>query len=86
MSDIYKASGPASGSADTGKTDIGAAVGKAKAAVADRAEAAVDWAGQQGEALRGAVADKPFAAVGISAGAAFAAGLLVGLLLAKALD
>ncbi len=86
MSDIYKDSGAAGAAPDTRKKDIGAAVDKAKAAVADRAEAVSDWAGQQSEALRGAVAEKPFAAVGISAGAAFAAGLLVGLLVAKALD
>lgn len=86
MSETYKATGAAGAQTDTRKADIGAAVDKARAAVADRAEAVSDWAGQRGEALRGAVADKPLAAVGISAGAAFAAGLLVGILVAKALD
>ena len=51
--------------------------------VEDGAAAAKTWATDQGEVLRGHVTERPLAAVGISAGAAFAAGLVVGILLAS---
>lgn len=49
----------------------------------ESAEAARVWATDQSEALRGQVAERPLAAVGVSAGAAFAAGLVLGILLAS---
>jgi ElaB/YqjD/DUF883 family membrane-anchored ribosome-binding protein len=51
--------------------------------VEDGAAAARTWAAGQGEVLRGQVQERPLAAVGISAGAAFAAGLVLGVLLAS---
>jgi ElaB/YqjD/DUF883 family membrane-anchored ribosome-binding protein len=51
--------------------------------VEDGAAAARSWASDHGEQLRGQVAERPLAAVGVSAGAAFAAGLVIGVLLAS---
>ncbi len=51
--------------------------------VEDSATAARAWAQDRGEVLRGQVAERPLAAVGISAGAAFAAGVVLGVLLAS---
>jgi ElaB/YqjD/DUF883 family membrane-anchored ribosome-binding protein len=51
--------------------------------VEEGAAAARTWAADQSAVLRGQVAERPLAAVGISAGAAFAAGLVVGILLAS---
>lgn len=52
-------------------------------AVQERAEEARRWAADQTEVIRGQVVERPFAAVGVSAGAAFAAGVIVGVLLAR---
>jgi ElaB/YqjD/DUF883 family membrane-anchored ribosome-binding protein len=51
--------------------------------VEEGAAAARTWATDQSHVLRGQVAERPLAAVGISAGAAFAAGLVIGVLLAS---
>ena len=62
--------------------------------VAERANAARDWAGEQAgvakdwasdqtDVLRDTVQTRPFVAVGVSAGTAFAAGLVLGILLAR---
>lgn len=55
-----------------------------KKSVEERAAAARHWAADQGEVIRGQVTERPFVAVGISAGTAFAAGLVLGVLLASA--
>lgn len=49
----------------------------------DRAGVAKDWALDQGDVLRDTVQTRPFASVGVSAGSAFLAGLVLGLLLAR---
>lgn len=51
--------------------------------VEEGAAAARTWAADHSEQLRGQVVERPLAAVGISAGAAFAAGLVLGVLLAS---
>jgi ElaB/YqjD/DUF883 family membrane-anchored ribosome-binding protein len=51
--------------------------------VEESATAAKSWAQDRGEVLRGQVTERPLAAVGISAGAAFAAGVVLGVLLAS---
>jgi ElaB/YqjD/DUF883 family membrane-anchored ribosome-binding protein len=52
--------------------------------VEERAAAARHWAADQSEVIRGQVTERPFVAVGVSAGTAFAAGLVLGVLLASA--
>ena len=42
-----------------------------------------DWASDQSDVLRDTVQTKPFIAVGVSAASAFAAGLVLGVLLAR---
>jgi ElaB/YqjD/DUF883 family membrane-anchored ribosome-binding protein len=51
--------------------------------VEERAAAARVWAADQGEVIRGQVTERPLMAVGVSAGACVAAGLVVGVLLAS---
>ncbi|HTK34124.1 MAG TPA: hypothetical protein VL358_02405 [Caulobacteraceae bacterium] len=51
--------------------------------VEERAAQAREWAMREGEVLRGQVTERPLTTVGISAGAAFAAGLVLGVLLAS---
>lgn len=51
--------------------------------VEESAAAARTWAVDQSQAIRGQVTERPLAAVGVSAGAAFAAGLVLGVLLAS---
>jgi len=51
--------------------------------VEERASAARAWAADRGGALRGQMQERPLATVGVSAGAAFAAGLVLGVLLAS---
>ena len=50
-------------------------------AVEERASAAKAWAGDQTEVLRDTVATRPLTSISVSAGAAFAAGLVLGVLL-----
>jgi ElaB/YqjD/DUF883 family membrane-anchored ribosome-binding protein len=49
----------------------------------ERASVAREWASDQTDALRDTVQTRPFIAVGVSAGTAFAAGLVLGILLAR---
>ncbi len=51
--------------------------------VEERAEAARDWAADQSDVLRDTVQTRPFISIGVSAASAFAAGLLLGVLLAQ---
>ena len=51
--------------------------------VEERTAQARDWAIREGDVLRGQVTERPLTTVGISAGAAFAAGLVLGVLLAS---
>ena len=55
-----------------------------RAKVQEGADALNGWAHDQARTLTAAAKEKPLAAAGISAGAAFAAGLVFGLLLARA--
>ena len=50
--------------------------------VEEQAAAAREWASREGEVLRGQVTERPLTTIGVSAGAAFAAGLVLGVLLA----
>ena len=52
-------------------------------AVEDRAAAAREWAADQTDVFRDTVQTKPFIAIGVSAGSAFAAGLVLGILLTR---
>ncbi len=52
-------------------------------AVEERAAAAREWAVDQTDVLRDTVQTKPFIAIGVSAASAFAAGLILGILLAR---
>ena len=52
-------------------------------ALEERASAARDWAADQTDVLRDTVQTKPFIAVGVSAASAFAAGLILGVLLTR---
>jgi len=51
--------------------------------VEERAAAAKEWAGEQTEVLRDTVSTRPLTSIGVSAGTAFAAGLVLGVLLAS---
>jgi ElaB/YqjD/DUF883 family membrane-anchored ribosome-binding protein len=48
-----------------------------------RAAAAREWAADQTDVLRDTVQTKPFIAIGVSAASAFAAGLVLGVLLTR---
>jgi ElaB/YqjD/DUF883 family membrane-anchored ribosome-binding protein len=65
------------------KDRAAASAAQLRKTVEERAAAARTWAADQGEVLREQVTERPLAAVGISAGACFAAGLVVGILLAS---
>jgi hypothetical protein len=56
---------------------------EARARLEERARALKSWAGDQGQAVVGAVREKPLAVAGVSAGAAFAAGLVFGYLIGR---
>lgn len=49
----------------------------------ERASAARDWAVDQTDVIRDTVQTKPFISVGVSAASAFAAGLILGVLLTR---
>ena len=51
--------------------------------VNEQAEVAREWAVDQADVLRDTVQTKPFIAVGVSAASAFAAGLILGVLLTR---
>jgi ElaB/YqjD/DUF883 family membrane-anchored ribosome-binding protein len=54
-----------------------------RAAFEERAYAAREWAADQTDVLRDTVQTKPFIAIGVSAASAFAAGLVLGVLLTR---
>jgi ElaB/YqjD/DUF883 family membrane-anchored ribosome-binding protein len=60
------------------------AAAQLKKTVEERTAAARHWAADQGGVIREQVTERPLVAVGISAGTAFAAGLVLGVLLASA--
>ena len=64
--------------------DAAAKVVHLRQAVEEGAEALNGWAHDQAQALAGAARQRPLTAAGVSAGAAFAAGLVLGLVLARA--
>lgn len=51
--------------------------------VEERAAAARDWAVDQTDVIRDTVQTKPFISIGVSAASAFAAGLVLGVLLTR---
>jgi len=55
-----------------------------KHSVQEKAEALNGWAHDQARAIAGAAKDRPLATASVSAGTAFAAGLVLGLLLGRA--
>jgi ElaB/YqjD/DUF883 family membrane-anchored ribosome-binding protein len=69
--------------ARTAKDRAAEAAAQLRRTVEERTAAAKVWATDQGEVIRGQVTERPLTAVGISAGACFAAGLVVGVLLAS---
>lgn len=69
-------------------TDSSASNGADRAAelrrqVEERATAARDWAVDQTDVIRDTVQTKPFISIGVSAASAFAAGLVLGVLLTR---
>ena len=76
--------------ADEAKSAVSAVAEKAQATaedvrrrVGEASATARDWAVDQSDVLRDTVQTKPFIAVGVSAASAFAAGLVLGVLLAR---
>lgn len=57
--------------------------GQAREWAGDRAGVARDWALDQSDVIRDTVQTKPFISVGVSAASAFAAGLVLGVLLTR---
>lgn len=68
---------------DSLKQKATGAADQLRSQVSDRASAARDWASDQGEVLRDTVQTRPFIAIGVSAASAFAAGLVLGVLLTR---
>ena len=67
-------------------TDGAAAQARAaelRQAFEQRATAAREWATDQSEVLRDTVQTRPFISIGVSAASAFAAGLILGVLLTR---
>ncbi len=81
--DVKDASRGLSETADQVKKTVTEKAGVAKDWATDRSGAARDWALDQSDVLRDTVQTKPFISVGVSAGSAFAAGLIIGILLAR---
>jgi ElaB/YqjD/DUF883 family membrane-anchored ribosome-binding protein len=71
------------GTADQIRRTVTERAGAAREWAGDRASVARDWASDQTDVLRDTVQTRPFVAVGVSAGTAFAAGLVLGILLAR---
>jgi ElaB/YqjD/DUF883 family membrane-anchored ribosome-binding protein len=67
----------------TAKERAAEAAAQFRRTVEERTAAAKVWATDQGEVIRGQVHERPLTAVGVSAGFCFAAGLVVGVLLAS---
>ncbi len=92
--DLKEAAAKAVDSAEKGGDKISATVDQVRKTVNDKASAARDWAGDragvtrdwaldQGDVLRDTVQTRPFISVGVSAASAFAAGLILGILLTR---
>ena len=77
---LEAAEGPDARSAKDKAAETAAQV---RRAVEERAAQAREWALKEGDVLRGQVTERPLTSVSISAGAAFAAGLVLGVLLAS---
>ena len=81
--DVKDAGRSLSGAADQVKKTVTEKAGMAKEWATDRSGAARDWALDQSDVMRDTVQTKPFISVGVSAGSAFAAGLIIGILLSR---
>lgn len=68
---------------DSMKQKAGAAADQLRSTVTEKASAAKDWAADQGEVIRDTVNTRPLVSIGVSAASAFAAGLMLGILLAR---
>ncbi|MGC1304587.1 MAG: hypothetical protein WA840_19635 [Caulobacteraceae bacterium] len=91
---VEEAAGAAEAAADKGAAKLSATAEQVKKTVTEKAGVAKDWAGDragvardwaldQGDVLRDTVQTRPFISVGVSAGSAFAAGLILGILLTR---
>ena len=80
MADAMNDLGHAADQAAEAAADRAAEIRKA---VEERASAAREWAADQTDVLRDTVQTKPFIAIGVSAASAFAAGLVLGILLTR---
>ena len=69
--------------ADQMKKTVTESANVAKDWTVDRAGVARDWAMDQSDVLRDTVQTKPFISVGVSSASAFAAGLVLGVLLTR---
>jgi ElaB/YqjD/DUF883 family membrane-anchored ribosome-binding protein len=69
--------------ARTAKDKAAETAAQLRRAMEERAAQAREWAVKEGEVIRGQVTERPLIAVGVSAGTAFAAGLVLGVLLAS---
>ena len=69
--------------ADQVKKTMTGSASVAKEWTADRAGVARDWAMDQSDVLRDTVQTKPFISIGVSSASAFAAGLVLGVLLTR---
>lgn len=86
MTDATSAGGASAGSdssMDSLKERATAAADQLRTTVTERASVARDWATDQGDVLRDTVQTRPFIAIGVSAASAFAAGLVLGILLTR---
>ena len=63
------------------ESSVKAAAAQRRSKVETGAHAAKEWAVAQPEVIRGQVSERPLVAIGVSAGTAFAAGLVLGVLL-----
>jgi len=82
---IAETATPPSTAADAHEDLSGARVLQFKQALHDKTAAVSEWALEKADAARGKAAERPLAAAGVSAGAAFVGGLLLGLLMASRL-
>ncbi len=63
--------------------EAAARTAEVRARMEERAAAARDWAVNQTDVIRDTVQTKPFVSIGVSAASAFAAGLILGILLTR---
>ena len=84
MTDAATTSTTAEPAAQAAVETATAKVVELRAKVQEGADALNGWAHDQARAITATARDRPLAAAGISAGAAFAAGLVLGLLLTRA--